>query len=255
MSLVTDAQRVPFPRRMNVKLVARRRHVLLGLFGHDAGRSDGAHGGTLRLRLRRFGMGRSRSGSIRDGTARTGRFRGTAGDRQPLRLGSRHGALSWTGWTVDGDFNYDVGMVERHARGRYAHRMVSAGTYGGDCGYWTSTIINNDSYPAEGCGMPGLHNGSDMYFWSGLFDSCPSFNRLQLEHRARVLQCHLGRHERKRRIPYSTAPIAMCTASRRRRTARHMAAIRGSSRDGSISATTRFFPTAAARLSIYSRST
>ena len=51
--------------------------------------------------------------------------------------------------------------------------------WGGDCGYWTSQVVNNASYPAESCGG-GLHTGRDMYYWSGFFDSCPSANRLQL---------------------------------------------------------------------------
>jgi hypothetical protein len=87
---------------------------------------------------------------------------------------------SWTGWTVDGDFNYDVGVIG-------VTRAVGTLTgwfgwsYGGDCTFWTNQFVQNASYPAEGCGLAGLHNGRDMYFWTGFFDSCPSFNRLQLD--------------------------------------------------------------------------
>ncbi|HEY2942985.1 MAG TPA: CARDB domain-containing protein [Vicinamibacteria bacterium] len=86
---------------------------------------------------------------------------------------------SWTGWTVNGDFNYDAGLIG-------VTRAVGMLTgwfgwsYGGSCAFWTSTTVNNASYPAEGCGTPGLHNGRDMYYWFGNFDSCPDFNRLRL---------------------------------------------------------------------------
>ena len=76
---------------------------------------------------------------------------------------------SWTGWTVSGDITYDVGLVA-------IDRAVGALTgwfgwaYSSSCP-WTNTV-NNVSYPAEGCGTPGLHNGRDMYNWYGTFDSC-----------------------------------------------------------------------------------
>jgi hypothetical protein len=85
---------------------------------------------------------------------------------------------SWTGWTASGDITYDVGLVA-------LDRAVGVLTgwfgwyYGGSCAFWTSTTINNASYPAESCGG-GLHTGQDMYFWSGLFNSCPSDRRLGL---------------------------------------------------------------------------
>ena len=76
---------------------------------------------------------------------------------------------SWTNWTVGGDITYDVGIIA-------LDRAVGAltGWFGwawSSACPWTNTI-NNVSYPAEGCGTPGLHNGRDMYNWFGTFDSC-----------------------------------------------------------------------------------
>jgi len=80
---------------------------------------------------------------------------------------------SWSGWTGSGDWNNDIGLIG-------VTRSVGMLTgwfgwaYGYDCGYMTSTLFNNASYPAEYCGTTGLHNGRDMYYWSGYFDYCPS---------------------------------------------------------------------------------
>jgi hypothetical protein len=85
---------------------------------------------------------------------------------------------SWSNWTSGGDITYDVGIVA-------LDRAVGALTgwfgwsFGGSCAYWTSTTVNNASYPAESCGG-GLHTGRDMYYWFGTFDSCPSDRRLGL---------------------------------------------------------------------------
>lgn len=86
---------------------------------------------------------------------------------------------SWTGWTVNNDITFDVGIV---ALDRAVGNLTGwfGWSFGGSCGFWTSTTINNASYPSENCGG-GLHTGRDMYFWSGLFDSCPSDRRLGLD--------------------------------------------------------------------------
>ncbi|USO00005.1 MAG: hypothetical protein H6810_04915 [Phycisphaeraceae bacterium] len=83
--------------------------------------------------------------------------------------------VTWTGWSVDGNFDWDLGLVG-------VDRAVGMLTgwfgwrWGGDC---TSLTHNNASYPSEGCGTPGLHNGRDMYYWFGNFDSCPG-NQMHL---------------------------------------------------------------------------
>jgi hypothetical protein len=86
---------------------------------------------------------------------------------------------SWTGWTNSGDYNNDVGLVG-------VTRAVGSltGWFGwaadGDCSWHLDQVYNNTSYPAESCAS-GLHTGTDMYYWSGRFDSCPSWNRLQVD--------------------------------------------------------------------------
>lgn len=76
---------------------------------------------------------------------------------------------AWTGYTVDGNFDWDMGLVR-------LNRAVGMLTgwygwaWGGDC---TAQFYNNPSFPSEACGQTGLHNGRDMYNWNGNFDSCP----------------------------------------------------------------------------------
>ena len=87
---------------------------------------------------------------------------------------------SWTGWTVNGDINFDVGIVALDRAVGFLTGWFGY-AYGGSCpGFWTTTTVNSASYPAESCGTPGLHNGLDMYYWFGTFDSCPNTNRLGL---------------------------------------------------------------------------
>jgi hypothetical protein len=96
--------------------------------------------------------------------------------------GRGHGTYfgSWTGWTQNGDWNYDVGIIGvTRAVGMLTGWYGWA--YGGSCDWHKSQTYNNPSYPAEPCGEPGLHNGRDMYYWYGHFDSCPSWNRLQID--------------------------------------------------------------------------
>lgn len=86
---------------------------------------------------------------------------------------------SWTTWTQDGNLDGDVGLI----RIERAVGMLTGWygwSYGGDCSFHQGKTYINLSYPAEGCGMPGLHNGRDMYHWAGSVDSCPN-NQLQVD--------------------------------------------------------------------------
>jgi hypothetical protein len=79
------------------------------------------------------------------------------------------GLGAFTGWTVDGNFDWDLGLIRVNRAvgmltGWYAWRS------GGAC---DTLFYNNPSFPSEGCGVAGLHNGRDMYNWNGNFDSCP----------------------------------------------------------------------------------
>jgi len=95
-------------------------------------------------------------------------------------FGWGHGThfASLTGWTNNGDFDYDLGVIEID-RGVGMLTGWYGWSYGGDCSWHTSQTYNNPSYPAENCPISGLHNGEDMYYWFGNFDSCPG-HQLQL---------------------------------------------------------------------------
>jgi len=86
------------------------------------------------------------------------------------------GLGAFTGWTQDGNFDWDIGLV-RVTRsvgmltGWYSWR------FGGAC---DTLFYNNPSFPSEGCGQAGLHNGRDMYNWNGNFDSCPG-NQMRID--------------------------------------------------------------------------
>ena len=91
---------------------------------------------------------------------------------------------AFTGWTEDDDFDWDIGVI----RVSRAVGML-AGWTGWSWGYSCSTIqgrqYHNFSYPAESCGQDDadgnpLHNGDDMYYRQGEFDSCPG-NQLHID--------------------------------------------------------------------------
>lgn len=90
--------------------------------------------------------------------------------------------LAGTNYINDGDWDADVGLI-RITRGTSRNVGMLTGWFGWAWGFDCDTIqgrtYNNFSYPAENCSTPGLHNGRDMYYWSGTIDACPD-NQLQL---------------------------------------------------------------------------
>jgi V8-like Glu-specific endopeptidase len=99
---------------------------------------------------------------------------------------------SWTGWTVSGDWDDDIGIID-------LDRPVGALTgwhgygYSNDCSYFTSVTWHHDGYPAA-----SPYNGQYMYTQSGDFDACEtsggvwygnevSFNRLSQTIRLQLL--------------------------------------------------------------------
>jgi len=86
-----------------------------------------------------------------------------------------------TGYVNNGDWDADASMI-RITRGGSRNVGMLTGWYawawGGSCSTIQSRNYNNFAYPAESCPLPGLHNGRDMYFWSGTIDSCPG-NQMQ----------------------------------------------------------------------------
>jgi len=93
----------------------------------------------------------------------------------PYGGGVKTSLASWTGWTVNGDYNYDVGIIGiDRALGSLTGWFGMA--WSNSCNLSLSKIYGNASYPADGICFDGL----DMYYWYGNFDSCYSSNMLQL---------------------------------------------------------------------------
>ncbi|MDP6583061.1 MAG: hypothetical protein QF535_00290, partial [Anaerolineales bacterium] len=85
---------------------------------------------------------------------------------------------AFTGWTNNGNFDWDIGMV-RISR---AVGMLAGWTgwaWGGSCSWIQDQFYHNFSYPASTTACP-THNGADMYYRSGQFDSCPG-NQLHID--------------------------------------------------------------------------
>ena len=86
-------------------------------------------------------------------------------------IGHGTGAGAFTGWTDSQSFNWDMGLIRitravGHLTGWYGN------AWGQDCSTIMSRNYNLGSYPSEGCGSPGLHNGADQYYWFGGYDNC-----------------------------------------------------------------------------------
>lgn len=98
---------------------------------------------------------------------------------QHFGVGRGNQYRAFTGWTEDGNFDWDMGLIR-------IRRAVGALTgwfgyqWGGSCSDIRSRRYHLASYPAEGCGTTGLHNGQDMYYWNGDYDGCAG-NLQQLE--------------------------------------------------------------------------
>jgi hypothetical protein len=86
-------------------------------------------------------------------------------------IGHGTGAGAFTGWTVDANFKWDMGLIRinravGHLTGWYGY------AWGQSCDTIMGRNYNLGSYPAEGCGTAGLHNGADQYYWFGSYDDC-----------------------------------------------------------------------------------
>lgn len=89
--------------------------------------------------------------------------------------------LAGTAYIDSGNFDRDAGAI-RIRRGTSRQVGMLTGwfgwTWGFDCAWAQARTYSNFSYPAEACGG-GLHTGRTMYFWEGVWDSCPG-NQLAL---------------------------------------------------------------------------
>ena len=119
-----------------------------------------------------------------DGDSNNGPFGQPDGDEVIQNFGYASGTayIAGSNYINNGDFDADCGLI-RITRGSSRNIGALTGWYawawGGSCGSIQSRTYNNFSYPAENCPTAGLHNGRDMYFWSGTIDSCPG-NQVQL---------------------------------------------------------------------------
>lgn len=90
--------------------------------------------------------------------------------------------IAGTNYINSGDFDSDLGLV-RIQRGTSRNVGMLTGwfgyAWGQSCGTIQGRSYGNFSYPAEFCGG-SLHTGRTMYYWSGVFDSCPG-NQLRLD--------------------------------------------------------------------------
>ena len=74
------------------------------------------------------------------------------------------GLHSWTGWTSDGDFDHDMGVID-------LDRPVGAVTgwhgygYNNNNSFFTGNTFHNPGYPAE-----SPYDGQYMYYWYGDYD-------------------------------------------------------------------------------------
>lgn len=78
---------------------------------------------------------------------------------------------SWTGWTVDGDFDHDMGLIKLD---RPVGSLTGWNGYGYNttCSFYTdsSRTWHNPGYPAE-----SPYTGEYMYYWYGYFDQCETY--------------------------------------------------------------------------------
>ena len=176
MSLVGNPGRAAFPYSMNVKLLMR--------FGADYYVCSGSMRSANTVLTAGHCVNNGGGGAWADEIWVYPAWDGIGSLFGPPSIVNHYGwahstqMTSWTGWTVSGDFNYDIGAVSiDRATGFLTGWFGWA--YGGSCGFSTGSLYNSASYPAETCGG-GLHTGTNMYIWGGSFDSCPNTNRLGL---------------------------------------------------------------------------
>lgn len=84
--------------------------------------------------------------------------------------GSAYGAydavsyLSWTGWTINADFNFDLGLIVLSECAGYSTGWLGFG-YDNDNNFFYETLMRNFSYPAE-----SPFTGQIMQYRYGYFD-------------------------------------------------------------------------------------
>ncbi len=179
MSALTDAEISTFPFRMNVKLVNEYIDAGTGAASYFVC-SGGMQDAEVVLTAGHCVYKRDNDSTGSDfgfadrvwiypGWDGNGLTLGNPDVLQYYGWGVSSGLGTFTGWSVDGNFDWDMGLV-RITRAVGMLTGWYGWAWGGDC---TTNFYNNPSYPAEPCGSGSLHTGRDMYNWNGNFDSCP----------------------------------------------------------------------------------
>ena len=119
-----------------------------------------------------------------DGDNNNGPFGQPDSDEVIQNFGHAYGTsyIAGTNYVNNGDFDADVGLIRLSRGGSRNIGMLTgwfAWAQGQSCATIQSRSYNNFSYPSENCPTTGLHNGRDMYYWSGSIDACPG-NQMQL---------------------------------------------------------------------------
>ena len=119
-----------------------------------------------------------------DGVSNNGPFGQPDGSEVIENFGYAFGTafLAGTNYINNGDWDADCGLIRLTRGSSRSIGMLTgwfAWAWGGNCATIQSRTYNNFSYPAENCPTAGMHNGRDMYYWSGSIDACPD-NQMQL---------------------------------------------------------------------------
>jgi hypothetical protein len=94
--------------------------------------------------------------------------------------------LSWLGWTVDGNFDHDIGIIS-------LDRPLGSMTgwfqynYSDSCPFFTGNTFHNAGYPAE-----APYSGQYMYYWYGTFDECEESGGVWYGNEIRILKRGYG---------------------------------------------------------------
>ncbi len=97
---------------------------------------------------------------------------------EPYGYGSGNSSAASPGWVYSKNYDEDLGLVRINRAVGMLTGWFGTAT-GGSCSWIQDRNYYNASYPAEYCGQPTMYNGLSMYYWFGVFDSCPD-NQLRI---------------------------------------------------------------------------
>ncbi|MEL7531847.1 MAG: T9SS type A sorting domain-containing protein, partial [Bacteroidota bacterium] len=83
---------------------------------------------------------------------------------EPYCFANAHWFHSWSGWTQDGNWEWDMGYIELDRPIGCLSGWAGSASNSDDA-YFTNNIFNNPGYPAV-----NPYNGQQMFIWSGTYD-------------------------------------------------------------------------------------